>query len=75
MGVSTTLYSKFTRFGDLGPGDAEQLGHRGLGHVNGLHCMFDLTQNIKQLALCSLLWDVYKMIITAKKRQQELSTS
>lgn len=69
------LYSKVTLFGDLGPRDAKQLRHRGLGHVNGLLRMFDLTENIKQLALCSLLCNVYKMIITAKKCQQELSIS
>lgn len=69
------LYSKFTLFVDPGPRIAKQLEHRGLGHVNRLHCMFDLTENVKQLALCSLLCNVYKMIIAAKKQQQELSTS
>lgn len=69
------LYSKLILFGDLGPRVAKQLGHRGLGHVNGLYCMFDLTENMKQLALWSPLCNVYKTIIAAKKHQQELSTS
>lgn len=48
---------------------------QGIRSCEWLRCMFDLTENIKQLALCSPLCHVYKMIITAKKRQQELSTS
>lgn len=68
-------YSKFGLFADAGPKDAKQCGHSRLVHANRLYYMFYLTENTKQLALCSLLCDVYKMIITPKKRQQELSTS
>ena len=71
----TALYSKFGLFADAGPKDAKQCRHWRLVHVNGLYCMFYLTENIKQLALCSLLCNVYKTIITPKKCQQELSTS
>lgn len=46
---------------------------QGIRSCEWLHCMFDLTENIKQLALCSPLCNVYKMIITTKKRQQELT--